>query len=296
MGEWQQVREGVWFCQMQPAAVNAGLVVGETGVLLVDTGSSPAQGRELAASAERLVGRPVTHVVVTHWHFDHFFGLAGVHEQVPGVVSIGHESMMAHLDDADPDIDPEVIRDQLDFEKDELVAPTQQISMIKAVDLGGRHAEIVHLGRGHTDGDLFVLVPDARVIFTGDLVETSGPPAIGPDSTLKEWPKAIDGAVKHLRDDAEVLFVPGHGAPVDLDVVLQQRADLSALYGIAEDLVRKGVSLDEALDDLNGAQKYDWPFERQDVADRLPFVYDELARQGVTKSKELPLLNQPHQH
>lgn len=292
MGEWQQVRDGVYWIRLEPASVNAGLVVGETGVLLVDTGSSPEQGGALAESAKQLVGRPVTHVVVTHWHFDHFFGLAGI----PDVISIGHDSLMAHVRGDDPDISAYVVRDQLGFDLSQVVAPSQEIGMIKAVDLGGRHVEIVHLGKGHTDGDLFVLVPDAEVIFTGDLVETSGAPAIGPDSTLGDWPKAIDGAVKHLRDDVDVLFIPGHGDPVGLDVVLQQRADLSALYGVAEDLVRKGVSLDEALADLNGAEQYDWPFDRQEVADRLPLVFDELARAGVTKNKMLPLLNQPHAH
>lgn len=290
MGEWQQVADGVYRVQLQPAAVNAGLVVGETGVLLVDTGSSPAQGRELAASAAALAGRPLTHVVVTHWHFDHFFGLAGVLQAFPQAVSVGHETMMAHLDDADPDIDPTVIRDQLGFDKHELIAPSQEISLIKAIDLGGRRVEIVHLGQGHTDGDLFVLCPEAGVIFTGDLIETSGDPAIGPDSTVQAWPKAIDGVVSHAKDNAGLVFVPGHGDPVDIDFVLQQRANISMLWGTAEDLVKKGISQDEALADLNGPRQHEWPFEPQTIANVLPYLYDELARAGVTKSKFLPVV------
>lgn len=283
IGEWQPVRKGVWVVQLQPAAVNAGLVVGETGVLLVDTGSSPAQGRELAASAAALVGRPVSHVVVTHAHFDHFFGLAGI----DGVTSIGHENLANHLGTDDPDVDPDVIRADLGFDPAELVAPNAPISLIDTIDLGGRQVDVLHLGKGHSDSDLFVLVPDARVVFVGDMLETSGDPMVGPDSHVKGWPEALDGVVSDVAEDT--LYVPGHGPVAALDEALNQRAAISMLWATAEEQVKAGRSMEDVMADLNGPRQVEWPFEPQSVANALPHLYAELSRQGVTKSRLLPL-------
>ncbi|MEL4504486.1 MBL fold metallo-hydrolase [Luteococcus sp. H138] len=290
IGDWQPVRDNVYVAQLQPAAVNAGLVIGEAGVLLVDCGSSPAQGHELAASAEALAGRPVTHVVVTHAHFDHFYGLAGVHAQAPEVVSIGHENLAAHLDGSnDPDVDPDVIRRDLGFEPSELVAPGTPISFLHAIDLGDRVVELVHLGPGHSDSDLFVQIPDARIVFTGDMIETSSDPMVGPDSHVDSWPQAIDGVVKNAREDA--LFIPGHGAVATLEEVTNQRAAISKLWSAAEDCVKNGMSMDEVIADLNGERQVDWPFAPQAVANALPWLYRTLEAKGVTKSKFLPLVN-----
>ncbi|WP_460707051.1 MBL fold metallo-hydrolase [Luteococcus sediminum] len=285
IGEWQQVRDGICVVQCQPASVNVGLVVGQEGVLMVDTGSSPAQGRELARRAQELVGRPVTHVVVTHAHFDHFYGLAGIED----VISIGHENLLQHLDGTnDPDVDPEVIRRDLGFDPSELVGPSDPMVLIRAVDLGGRTVEIVHLGNGHSDSDLFVLVADQKVVFTGDMVETSGDPFVGPDSQVETWPKAIDGVTSNARP--ETLFVPGHGPVVGIDEVTQQRAAVSMLWSTAEDCIKKGMTIDDVVADLNGPREVDWPFAPQSVANALPHLYRALEAKGVTKSRNLPLL------
>ena len=268
---------------LEPAGVTVGLVVGRDAVLLVDTGSSPAQGADVAASARELLGRPVTHVVVTHWHFDHFFGLAGV----PDVVSYGHESLRSRLGtDA---IDPEVILDQLGFDVAELVAPTEDISIVKALDLGGRRVEIVHPGPAHSEGDLCVYVPDARVVFTGDLIETSADPAVGPDSSLASWSMALDSLLSGAGHADDLLFVPGHGEPAVAMDVAEQQAALASMWVSAEDRYREGVTVDEIVADFNGPRRYDWPFAAQHVVDILPFVYAELERRGVTRRRALPI-------
>ncbi|MEL4358036.1 MULTISPECIES: MBL fold metallo-hydrolase [unclassified Luteococcus] len=289
LGDWQLVRDDVYVAPLEPASVNAGLVIGRDGVLLVDTGSSPAQGRELAASAHRLAGRPVTHVVVTHAHFDHFYGLAGVLAEAPDAVSIGHENLLAHLEGThDPDVDPEVIRRDLGFDPAELVAPGHTISFLHAIDLGSRVVELVHLGPGHSDSDLFVQVPDARITFVGDMVETSSDPMVGPDSHVDSWPQALDGVLKNAREDA--LFIPGHGPVASLQQVTDQRANISKLWAAAEDCIKNGMTIDDVVADLNGPREVDWPFAPQSVANALPWLYQSLQVKGVTKSTLLPII------
>jgi glyoxylase-like metal-dependent hydrolase (beta-lactamase superfamily II) len=86
--------------------------------------------------------------------------------------------------------------------------------------------EIAHIGRGHTDGDLVVVVPDADVLFVGDLIESAGPPSFGSDSVPDEWPATVDGVIGLMT--AATLAIPGHGEPVDREFVFQQRGRIAA--------------------------------------------------------------------
>ena len=95
-----------------------------------------------------------------------------------------------------------------------------------AIDLGGRRVEIAHLGRGHTGGDLIVVVADAQVVFAGDLIESAGPPQFGPDSYGAEWAATLDGLIGVMTD--ATIAVPGHGDPVDREFVFEQRGRIAA--------------------------------------------------------------------
>ena len=125
-------------------------------------------------------------VVLTHWHYDHSFGLAGV----GAPISVAHESVangctrrLALAEASRLGVDPS-----------QILLPNRQVAVATAVDLGGGvRVEAVHLGRGHTDGDLVVVVPASDLVFAGDLVESGGPPSYGPDSYAHEWPATLDG-------------------------------------------------------------------------------------------------------
>ena len=198
---FEELRPGAWRAVAQPAAVNIGLVTGTSGALLIDTGSSPAQGAQVRAAAEAMLDVPLVGVVVTHAHFDHYYGLAAF-DDLP---TYGHESLAAAL--SAEQVGEEAT--ELGFDPDDLRAPNRPLALAKMVDLGDRYAEIVHFGRGHTAGDVVVVVPDLQLIFTGDLLEQSAPPAMGPDCHLKEWPAALDGILGLVN--AGTLLVPGHG-------------------------------------------------------------------------------------
>jgi glyoxylase-like metal-dependent hydrolase (beta-lactamase superfamily II) len=86
--------------------------------------------------------------------------------------------------------------------------------------------EIAHLGRGHTDGDLVIVVPDADVLFAGDLLESAGPPSFGTDSVPDEWPATVDAVIGLMT--ATTLAVPGHGVPVGREFVFEQRGWIAA--------------------------------------------------------------------
>ena len=218
LGPWREVATGVFLAAAEPESVNLGLVVGSERALLVDTGCSPAQGRAVRDSVAGFVEVPLAAVVVTHWHYDHAFGLAAFSD----LDTIAHESLSGRLASAAAIVEAQ----RLGVDPAELALPNTEIVVAAAVDLGGRRVEIAHLGCGHTDGDVVVVVPDADLVFAGDLIESAGPPSFGADSVAEEWAGTLDGLIGLMT--AQTVAVPGHGDPVKREFVFEQRGWIAA--------------------------------------------------------------------
>jgi glyoxylase-like metal-dependent hydrolase (beta-lactamase superfamily II) len=264
---WRLVRDGVYVTTLDPAGVNCGLVVGTSGTALVDTGSSPAQGKALRESVAQVTDVPLRSVIVTHHHWDHAYGLGAFAD----VETIGHESLAETL--ASEAARTTAVEHGLS--PDQVVAPGTLISIIAARDLGGIHVEIGHFGPGHTGGDLAVLVPEARVLFAGDLVEQGSPPQIDESTSLKSWPRVMEALLTLCKPDT--IVVPGHGEDVDPHFISWQGTGLDAIHGQCEWLVSQGIA--EA--DAYAHPDLQWPWDEEWVRGAITSAYGELAAAGV---------------
>jgi glyoxylase-like metal-dependent hydrolase (beta-lactamase superfamily II) len=117
-----------------------------------------------------------------------------------------------------------------------------------SVWLGRREVRIMHIGRGHTAGDVIAAVPDAGVVFSGDLVEYKSACYCG-DAHFTDWPATLDNLAE-LKANA---LVPGRGAALTTPQMVQEGIELtsdflSTLFGSVKDSVAKGASLKEAFD------------------------------------------------
>jgi glyoxylase-like metal-dependent hydrolase (beta-lactamase superfamily II) len=203
-------------------------------VLLYDTGSTLREGAELRAQAQALLeGRRVTHIALSHPHFDHVLGTAAfAGAEVYGAV--GMDTLLRRERDA---LRASAIRHGVAAEEaaeaaDMVVAPQHAVCGEWTLDLGGRQVLLANVGPGHTGHDLAVLVPGEReVVFCGDLVEESGEPQAGRDAVGTQWPAALDTLLALGGEDA--LYVPGHGAVVDAAFVRAQRDELAARFGVS---------------------------------------------------------------
>ncbi|MFF1542838.1 MBL fold metallo-hydrolase [Streptomyces sp. NPDC058291] len=231
---WERLAAGVGRVRLPGWDCTAGLVVGAGAVLMVDAGSSLAEGARLRTQAEELTGARVTHLALTHPHFDHVFGAAAF---------AGAEVFGAVGSDAVPgeELRADAVRNGLDETAataavDTLVRPRHPVCGEWTLDLGdGRQVLLANVGPAHTAHDLAVLVPGApgspEVVFCGDLVEESGEPQAGPDAVPARWPAALDRLLDLGGEDA--VYVPGHGAAVDAAFVRAQRDALAARFGVS---------------------------------------------------------------
>ncbi|MFE5921820.1 MBL fold metallo-hydrolase [Streptomyces sp. NPDC056468] len=235
---WERLAAGVGRCRLPGWDCTAGLVVGRDTALVIDAGSSLGEGARLRTQAQWLAGHRVTHLALTHPHFDHVFGAAAfAGAEVYGAVGMGtvfaHERAELRSDAVGNGLDPDAADEALDA----LVHPRHQVSGEWTLDLeGGRQVLLANVGPAHTAHDLVVLVPgvapgDREVVFCGDLVEESGEPQAGPDAVPSHWPAALDRLLDLGGEDA--LYVPGHGAVVDAEFVRRQRNALASRFGVS---------------------------------------------------------------
>ncbi|MDQ0984356.1 MBL fold metallo-hydrolase [Streptomyces sp. V2I9] len=234
---WERLGHGIGRRRLPGWDATAGLVAGPEALLLYDTGATLREGVELRRQAEALLGRRVTHIALSHPHFDHVLGTAAfAGARVYGAVGLGGllrdgaESMYASA------VVHGVAEDEAARSADTLVTPGHEVSGESTLDLGGgRRVLLANVGPGHSGHDLAVLVPgsdgEPPVVFCGDLVEESGEPQAGDDAVPSRWPAALDRLLELGGEDA--LYVPGHGAVVDAAFVRAQRASLAERFAVA---------------------------------------------------------------
>lgn len=248
--------------------VGVGLVVGAERALVVDTRGTEAQGREVVDDLDAMgLGVPVTTVVSTHVHFDHTFGNRAfegatihAHERVGETFEADAERVKAAAR-AETEVGPDESYSGQDLEDllaTEVRGPDVTFATTSEIDLGDRVVHLAHAGRGHTDGDIRIWVPDAGVVFLGDLIEESADPSLGADSWPLEWPATLDAHLTGFDPDAVV--VPSHGRPVDAGFVVRQRADLAAVADVIRERHDAGVRLVAAQQEPDARLPYpiDW--------------------------------------
>ena len=242
MSTWVEIGDRVFVRRYEFYDQNIGVVLGNGAVLLVDTRSTHVQANEIAGDLRMLTSDPVSIVVDTHGHFDHAFGnhvfrpatiwgqagcppfMAATGETRRARVARDEPSLAADL--ADVVIDP----------------PDQVFETSTTLDVGGRQVELHFLGRGHTDHDAVVSIPDADVVFAGDLIEGGSVPFFN-DAYPLDWPATGDALAAMVTG----IVVPGHGDHAGRTFALEQAAAITAIADLGRQIHGGTLELEDAL-------------------------------------------------
>jgi glyoxylase-like metal-dependent hydrolase (beta-lactamase superfamily II) len=279
---------------------NAGFVVTTTGVIVIDALASPAQGKTLLRTIRTVTKLPVTWLILTHHHPDHTFGAIVFKRAGARVIAHPDRRTLASEDGDDAMVSAWTgvlgLREMQGFAFADTpdVAVTHDTTLV----LSGRTFQIQVPGTAHTPGDLVIWLPDARVLFAGDLLIEDGV-AMVVDGSSSGLLQALD-RLEALRPRAAM---PGHGRIPDdpLALIRETRCEALALRAKMRDDVARGVSMSRALATLPSADR-DRPVSRNSRVRRNAVrIYAEMEQEllhstsgAATKSDSVAMLSCSH--
>ncbi len=259
------------------AGANAGFVVGDDGVAVIDTFENEAAAKALLAQIRGLTKQPIKFVVNTHYHLDHVAGNRVFAQQ--GAVIIGHHSVRTWIHSENLKFFGDKITPAEKAMVANLLAPEVTYNTGVTLFLGSRRVEVTFL-QGHTGGDSVVSIPDASVMFCGDLFWKKTLPNLI-DATSSDWLATLSQFTEQPKEyltnsglPASQIFVPGHGDVGNLEDVQEFQGYLSWLRGAVEKAVTSGKQGDAlvsaVLPDLTakyGGWAFFQDFSRSDILD-----------------------------
>src|SRR3979409_1837574 len=211
---------------------NSGIIVGDDAVMVVDAQATPAMAQQVIARVRKVTDKPIKYVLLTHYHAVRVLG-ASAYKGAEILCSDIARDMI--VERGRQDMDSEIRRFPRPFRAVEsipgLTWPSITFAQRMSVWLGKREVRIMHLGRAHTAGDVVAWVPDARVVFSGDLVEYRSACYCG-DAHFTDWPATLD----RLSALGAQAMVPGRGAALGTPAktaegIAMTRDFLGTLYG-----------------------------------------------------------------
>jgi len=228
---------------------NSGVIVGDDGVMVIDAQATPVMARQVIERVAKVTDKPIKYVLLTHYHAVRVLG-ASAYAGAEILASAATRALIAERGKAD--MDSEIGRFPRLFRAVEsipgLTWPSITFPDQISVWLARREVRIMHIGRGHTAGDVVAFVPDANVVFSGDLVEYRSACYCG-DAHFTDWPATLD----RLAEFSAKALVPGRGAALKTpgevaDGIALTEDFLATLYGAVTENVGKGRSLKETYD------------------------------------------------
>jgi glyoxylase-like metal-dependent hydrolase (beta-lactamase superfamily II) len=285
--KFEKIADGVYYATGGFGSNNV-VIVNDTDVLIVDTGTSPAAARAFVADIKMLTDKPIRYVVNTHWHFDHTDGnsIFGpevqimAHEYVRTAITtfdvLHREPFLTSQGNAVP-LQIQDLGQQIAAEPDanrkaalqqQLLGVQQVLVQLKDIKptppnvtysdklvlyRGSREIDLLFLGRGHTGGDTVVWLPKERIVCSGDLMESRI--AYMGDGYFDEWVNTLG----KLRAMDFAVDLPGHGVPFsDKNMISEFQSYLLDLVAQVTKLKTEGVPAEEAARrvDLTAHAKY----------------------------------------
>lgn len=238
---------------------NTTFIVSDAGVLVIDTRPNPEEALKVLREIRKVTSRPIKYVINTHFHGDHVFGneifaeasaiIAHINVRLFLEGKTGEEHLALFKKMGTPGL-----------EDTKIIIP--DITYQRGLDIifGRFNLQVRYLGKGHTDSDTIIYIPEEKILITGDLVFNGKIPFAG-HAYISEWIKRVEDLEKF---DAKII-IPGHGDVGDKTLISTMKQYLMELKNAVMEQVSKGKSLEETkkkvkkiMEKYKTWEKFDW--------------------------------------
>jgi cyclase len=258
------------------AGANAGFVIGDSGVVMIDTFENEAAAKALLSQVQAITHLPIKFVVNTHYHIDHVAGNRVFSKA--GAVIVAHRNVRAWINSENPKFFGDKIKPDEKAFIEGLLGPEVAYDSEVSLFLGTRRIDVKFFP-GHTGGDSVVIIPDAGIVFCGDLFWHKTLPNLI-DATTSSWLRTLSeipslpaqsatGAMAH-----PMIFVPGHGSVGNASDVRDFQKYLEFLRSDVQKAVDSGKSGDDLVNAVMpqltqeyGSWDFFKDFSRSDILD-----------------------------
>ena len=227
---------------------NTGVIIGDDGVMVVDAQATPKMADKVIARIRAVTDKPIRYVVLSHYHAVRVLGASAFHADEV----IASETCRAMIHErGQEDWESEYRRFPRLFQPPEsipgLTWPSMTFTDRMTVYLGQRRVDLMFLGRAHTAGDIVAWVPDAGVMYTGDIVEYRSACYCG-DCHFNDWPATLN-AIAKFHPEA---IAPGRGDALVGQAKVAEALELTrdfldSTYRPVAQVAARGGSLKDAM-------------------------------------------------
>ncbi len=216
-----ELHNGIFVAEVMGAfAVNVGVVLGDDGVCVIDTGTTQSDAETIAKTVARVTSKPITYIINTHHHGDHSFG----NWWLRPAVAVGHHRCRLRLVGEAGEKHREMLARMVPQAAEQISAvivdpPAVTFEEEMSLHLGNASLRLQYLGRAHTDNDIATTVEATGHCFAGDLIEEAGPPV-----AFESFPRDWGPTLRNLIGTGASSYIPGHGRAVDEAFVAGQAA------------------------------------------------------------------------
>ena len=263
------------FARLHEGLTNAGIIVGDDSVLIIDSLRVPSFARDLIKDVKDITDKPIQFVIDTHSHWDHSWG----NEEFPDATIIGHKNCYAEMIDVEWN---EQWRKKVTSSNDpwseegnivNITPPNMTFETSMQLYFGGRELDLKYFGRAHTSGDIYIHLPKEKIVFTGDVAQDGGVPYLG-DCYPVDWPDT-DNKLAALPIER---FMSGHGPIGDHKALEGARDFIHNLVDSVKSAIADGqnsVHASEAVIAQLTLEYGNWrSFDR--IGENLTSVYEKL--------------------
>ncbi|MEW6428565.1 MAG: MBL fold metallo-hydrolase, partial [Thermodesulfobacteriota bacterium] len=234
---------------------NAGIIVGDRGIIVVDTLVSAREARRFIEDVRKISDKPIRYIINTHYHLDHSFGnaeFAGLGATIVAHVNCAdemrHKAAAALAGAADFGLTPE------DMGGTRIAYPEITFTDKLRLDLGGVEAELIFIAPAHSKGSIVVSVPREKVVFAGDILFTEYHPYMG-EGDIEGWQRNLD----FLATLGSERIIPGHG-PLSGN---EDLADMKAYLTLFDNKARELTAAPGKLEEMTAQMKAVLPARKQ---------------------------------